>query len=109
MRLDKWLKVARVIKRRPVAHAICEQGRVTVNGRAAKPALKLKPGDKLVIRFGQRQLSLTVLGVPEKQVAAKLASELYQVDGELRLEEASKALEAEMPAQEGEGDDEDEA
>lgn len=107
MRLDKWLKVARVIKRRPVAHAICEQGRVQVNGRAAKPALKLKPGDRLVIRFGQRELSLTVLGVPEKQVAAKLASELYQVESELRLDEAAKALDAELPAQPGESDDED--
>lgn len=79
MRLDKWLKLSRVIKRRPVANEICDQGRVTINGRVAKAGAEVKPGDKLEVRFGQRLLTLQIITVPEKQVSAKSAPELYTV------------------------------
>lgn len=87
MRLDKWLKLSRVIKRRPVANEICDQGRVTINGRVAKAGAEVKPGDKLEVRFGQRLLSIQIVTVPEKQVSAKMASELYTVLGETSMKD----------------------
>ena len=92
MRLDKWLKLSRVIKRRPVANEICDQGRVTLNGRVAKAGAEIKSGDKLEIRFGQRLLSLEILTVPLGQVSTKMAPELYRVLGEQRLEDFDAAL-----------------
>ena len=53
MRLDKYLKVSRIIKRRTVANEACSGGRVTVNGKVAKPGAEVKPGDLLTIRFGE--------------------------------------------------------
>ncbi|MEB3328856.1 MAG: RNA-binding S4 domain-containing protein [Candidatus Sericytochromatia bacterium] len=85
MRLDKWLKVARVIKRRPVANEICDQGRVTLNERPAKASTEVKPGDRLEVRFGQRHLRLEVVVVPAGNVSAKMAGELYRVLGEVRV------------------------
>ena len=54
MRLDKYLKVSRIIKRRTVANEACAGGRVTLNGKVAKPGAEVKPGDEMVIRFGDR-------------------------------------------------------
>lgn len=85
MRLDKWLKMSRVIKRRPVANEICDQGRVTINGRVAKAGAEVKPGDRLEVRFGQKLLAIEIVTVPMKQVSAKSASELYTVIGETPL------------------------
>ena len=65
MRLDKYLKVSRLIKRRPVANEACDNARVTVNGRPAKASYDVKVGDKLTIQFGQRTLSVEVLQVAE--------------------------------------------
>ncbi|MEB3196038.1 MAG: RNA-binding S4 domain-containing protein [Candidatus Sericytochromatia bacterium] len=87
MRLDKWLKVSRVIKRRPVANEICDQGRVTINGRPARASVEVKPGDRLELRFGQRLVTLEVLMVPPGAVSAKMAQELYRPLGEVRLQD----------------------
>lgn len=65
MRLDKYLKVSRLIKRRTVANEACDAARVTVNGRPAKASYDVKVGDKLTIQFGQRALSVEVLQVAE--------------------------------------------
>ena len=65
MRLDKYLKVSRQIKRRTVANEACDNARVTVNGRPAKASYDVKVGDKLTIQFGQRTLSVEVLQVAE--------------------------------------------
>ena len=65
MRLDKYLKVSRLIKRRTVANEACDNARVTVNGRPAKASYDVKVGDKLTIQFGQRTLSVEVLQVAE--------------------------------------------
>ena len=65
MRLDKYLKVARLIKRRTVANEACDNDRVTVNGRPAKASYDVKVGDILEIRFGQKTLKLEVLAVAE--------------------------------------------
>ncbi|WP_276357731.1 RNA-binding S4 domain-containing protein [Cohnella caldifontis] len=60
MRLDKFLKVSRLIKRRTVAKDVSDQGRVLLNGREAKPAADVKPGDELEIQFGQRIVTVRV-------------------------------------------------
>jgi ribosomal 50S subunit-recycling heat shock protein len=60
MRLDKYLKVSRLIKRRSLAKEVCDQGRIELNGRPAKASSELKPGDILTIDFGQRVLRVRV-------------------------------------------------
>jgi len=65
MRLDKYLKVSRVIKRRTVANEACDAGRVTVNGKAAKASAEIKPGDVVEVRFGSSLTSFEVLSVNE--------------------------------------------
>jgi ribosomal 50S subunit-recycling heat shock protein len=60
MRLDKFLKVSRLIKRRTVAKDVSDQGRVLLNGREAKPSSVIKVGDELDIQFGQRTLTVRV-------------------------------------------------
>ena len=65
MRLDKYLKVTRLIKRRTVANEACDGERVTVNGRTAKASYDVKIGDVIEIRYGQRTLKVEVLAVAE--------------------------------------------
>ena len=65
MRLDKFLKVSRLIKRRTVANEACDGARVTVNGRPAKASYDVKVGDRLEIQFGARTLAVEVLRVAE--------------------------------------------
>lgn len=65
MRLDKWLKVSRLIKRRTVANEACDNERVTVNGRVARASYDVKVGDVITIRFGQKALSVEVLSVAD--------------------------------------------
>ena len=61
MRLDKFLKVSRLIKRRTVANEACDAGRVTVNGSVAKASVKVKPGDIIEIQFGTKTVKVEVL------------------------------------------------
>ena len=65
MRLDKYLKVSRLIKRRTVANEACDNTRVTVNGRPAKASYDVKVGDKIEIQFGSRTVAVEVLAVAE--------------------------------------------
>ncbi|WP_226002633.1 RNA-binding S4 domain-containing protein [Paenibacillus sp. BJ-4] len=60
MRLDKFLKVSRLIKRRTVAKDVSEQGRVVVNGREAKPSSAVKVGDEITVQFGQKLVTVRV-------------------------------------------------
>ena len=78
MRLDKYLKNSRIIKRRTVAKEACEQGRVEVNGRTAKPGLELKTGDEITITFGSNILKVRVLAMPES-VRKEDADSMYEV------------------------------
>ena len=80
MRLDKYLKVSRLIKRRTVANEACDAAHVTVNGRPAKASYDVKEGDILEITFGQRTLRVRVLDVREYTAKADAAS-LYEVLG----------------------------
>ena len=65
MRLDKYLKVSRLIKRRTVANSACDAGRVTINDRPAKASAEVKVGDVLSISFGNRELKVKVTDVRE--------------------------------------------
>ena len=79
MRLDKYLKVSRLIKRRTVANEACDNARVTVNGRPAKASYDVKVGDKLQIQFGARTVYIEVLQVTEnvrKDDAAAMYKEI---------------------------------
>jgi ribosomal 50S subunit-recycling heat shock protein len=84
MRIDKWLKTSRLIKRRTVAQMACEQGRVYINERVAKSSAVVKPGDTIHMELGSRALTVKVAEVPEKNVRAADASGLYEVVEELR-------------------------
>ena len=78
MRLDKYLKVSRIIKRRTVANEACDGERVTVNGKVARASYEVKTGDIIEIRFGERSLKVRVLDVREFTQKSE-ASELYEV------------------------------
>lgn len=65
MRLDKYLKVSRIIKRRTVANEACDAGRVTVNGRVARASLDIKVNDIIEISFGSKNVTVQVLNVAE--------------------------------------------
>lgn len=81
MRLDKYLKVSRIIKRRAVANEACSDSHVLVNGKIVKPAYDLKLGDVIEIHFGQRVFRCRVKDMPE-HVGKNEASSLYEVLGE---------------------------
>ncbi len=78
MRLDKYLKVSRLIKRRTVANEACDAGRVLVNGKAARASYDVKVGDILTIQLGARELRAEVLDVQET-VAKNDAALLYKI------------------------------
>ena len=65
MRLDKYLKVSRLIKRRTIANEACDTGRVSVNGKVARASYDVKTGDVITIQFGAKPLSVRVLEVKE--------------------------------------------
>ncbi|HBZ03597.1 MAG TPA: RNA-binding protein [Lachnospiraceae bacterium] len=65
MRLDKYLKVSRLIKRRTIANEACDAGRVTVNGKVARASYDIKVGDEIEIAFGNKTLKARVLKVAE--------------------------------------------
>lgn len=77
MRLDKFLKVSRLIKRRTIANEACDAGRVLVNDKAAKASLNIRQGDVIEIRFGTSSVKVEVLDVAET-VKKDEAKELYR-------------------------------
>ena len=77
MRLDKFLKVSRLIKRRTVANEACDAGRVTINEKPAKASAQVKPGDVIEIQFGTSSVKVEVLDVQET-VRKDDAKELYR-------------------------------
>ena len=82
MRLDKYLKVSRLIKRRTVANEACDNERVTVNGKAARASYEVKVGDVIAIRFGQRTLTVEVVAVQDNVGKADAAAMYREVAGE---------------------------
>ena len=77
MRLDKFLKVSRLIKRRTVANEACDAGRVSVNGKAAKASVNVKVGDIIEIVFGQKTVKVRVLDIVETTKKEE-AKELFE-------------------------------
>ena len=78
MRLDKFLKVSRLIKRRTIANEVSDTGRVFVNGNPAKPAKQVKAGDIITIEYANRKVAARVLKVPETNISVQEASSLYE-------------------------------
>ena len=79
MRLDKFLKVSRLIKRRTVANEVSDTGRVYVNNNSAKPAKQIQTGDEIRIEYANRTVRVRVLKVPENNVSVQEANTLYEV------------------------------
>ena len=78
MRLDKYLKVSRIIKRRTVANEACDAGHVTVNGKIARASYEVSPGDIVEVAFGEKLLKFEVIS--DKEIVGKAeASLLYRV------------------------------
>ena len=77
MRLDKYLKVSRLIKRRTVANEACDAGRILVNDKVAKASTKIKAGDVIEIQFGNRNTKVEVLSI-EETYNKEAAKELYR-------------------------------
>ena len=78
MRLDKFLKVSRVIKRRQIANDVCSSGRVLVNGRTAKPSVRLKEGDEGAIEFGNGTVAFRVLSL-KQSIRKEDAESMYEL------------------------------
>lgn len=91
MRLDKYLKVSRLIKRRTLAKEVAVQGRITINGKVAKPGTVVKEGDELQIRFGQK---IVTARVERLQPSAKKdeAAGMFTILKEERLEQVDSAF-----------------
>lgn len=77
MRLDKYLKVSRLIKRRTVANEACDAGRVMINDKVAKASAEVKAGDTITIQFGNKEVKVEVLSVQET-VRKEEAKEMFQ-------------------------------
>lgn len=78
MRLDKYLKVSRIIKRRTVAKEACESGRVSINGKVAKPSTDVKEGDTIEIQFASKYLKARIINIAE-HVRKDDAKEMYEI------------------------------
>ncbi|HHX30190.1 MAG TPA: RNA-binding S4 domain-containing protein [Clostridiaceae bacterium] len=78
MRLDKFLKVSRIVKRRTVANEMASAGRIQVNGKRAKPGTEVKAGDLLEIGYGQKMILVRILDVKE-HVRKEEAESLYEI------------------------------
>lgn len=79
MRLDKYLKVSRLIKRRTVANEVSDMGRVYVNGLPAKAAKQLKIGDEISIEYANKTVKVRVVKIPQNNVSVQEASTLYEI------------------------------
>jgi len=77
LRLDKFLKVSRVIKRRTLAKEVCDAGKILINGRPAKAGTEVKPQDELSLDFGTRVLKVRVLDTP-KTASTEEAKKMYE-------------------------------
>ncbi len=79
MRLDKFLKVSRLIKRRTVANEVSDMGRVLINGSPAKPSKQLKEGDIIKIESTNRPVSAKIIKIPQGNVSVQESSSLYEL------------------------------
>ncbi len=87
MRLDAFLKVSRLIKRRSVAKDLCDAGRVRLGGARAKPGREVKPGDVLSVRLSRRNVVVEVVEIPQGNVPRGSAAGLYRIIEDTAIEE----------------------
>ena len=92
IRLDKWLKIARIFKTRSQAGHACDENHVKVNGEVAKAAKLIKPGDKLTVKGKNRYREIEVADISFKSISAKEARELYREEKQEKLPEESLEL-----------------
>ena len=85
MRIDKWLKVSRIMKRRTVSQELAKNQRVEINGKIVKPSKEVLVGDEVSVQFGSRKITVKVLSVEEVR-RKKEASEMYEILKEERVE-----------------------
>lgn len=86
MRVDKYLKTARILKRREAAKELALQGRIQINGRIAKPSTEVEVGDILRLEFGYRILEIKILDI-QKQVSKQNASLLFEILKEEKIDD----------------------
>lgn len=86
MRIDKYLKVSRILKRRSISKELALHQRIEINGKAVKPSHNVEVGDIVTIIFGRKQMSIKVLGVAQ-QVRKEEATDLFEVVDERWLED----------------------
>lgn len=84
MRLDKFLKVSRLIKRRTLAKEVADQGRITINGNVAKASTVVKVGDELSVRFGQKVITIKIENLQET-IKKEEAANLYTIVKEEKI------------------------
>ena len=84
MRLDKFLQLSRLVKRRTLAHTLCEAGRVRINGAAAKPAASVRLGDVITISRGDRRLVAKVVAAPDRP---QPAGDLVEILGRISMKD----------------------
>ncbi len=78
MRIDKFLKLSRIIKRRSVASDACDSGRIFINEKQAKPSKDVKVGDVVTVSFGDREITFRILSIDERQTKQS-ATEMYEI------------------------------
>jgi ribosomal 50S subunit-recycling heat shock protein len=79
LRLDLFLKISRLVKRRTLAHEFCQRGWIDVNGAKGKPGKDVGPGDKIILHLGSRSKEIEILHIPQGNVSANDANTLYRV------------------------------
>ena len=92
MRLDKYLKVSRLIKRRTIAKEVADQGRITVNGQVAKSSTTIKVGDELTIKFGNRIVTVRISDIKDTTKKQE-AAQMYELLAEERIVQEAPILE----------------
>ena len=84
MRIDKYLKVSRILKRRTISKELADNQRIEINGRVVKPSHEVNPGDHITITFGNRRLEVRVLSVKEVKKKQE-AADMYEIISEERI------------------------
>ena len=108
MRLDKWLKITRLVKRRAVANALCDHGKVAVDGRVVRASHAVRIGERVAIDFGPRRVIAEVAAVPSGNITVAAARKAYQVLEETKVPKPAFALGDLLPAGEAADDEEEE-
>ncbi|MBR2768893.1 MAG: RNA-binding S4 domain-containing protein [Solobacterium sp.] len=85
MRIDKWLKVSRIMKRRTISQELAKNQRVEINGKIVKPSKEVNVGDEVSVQFGSRKITVRVLSIEEVK-RKKDASAMYEILKEERVE-----------------------